>query len=695
MATPKQVQRRGRFSLVLGTVITALMLVTVGYADIVKNNVMTDLNGDKIVTATAGSTAAVNYKIDQQPIGADGQAGCNAADGTPATLSFTGLPAGTTWSPNPFSLDDCTGFETVTFSVPAGASSGDYPVSVNVSDANTSGGTYNPTSGAFILRVTNTSAPDADGDGVPDSADNCVNAANADQANADGDALGDACDSNSFAPALGTASADASGNEGSALAASGSFTDADGNGSMTITKPSGLGDVTDNGDGTWSWSYTPDDNGAGTVVVQASDGEHVAAQDSFDWAAANVAPSGTFNSPAGNVNEGSSFALSLSAVTDPSSADTTAGFEYAFDCGAGYGAYGIASDATCTTTDDGNRLVQAKVKDKDGGEREYMGSVTVVNVDPTATFNSPAASVNEGSSFALSLTNPFDPSSADTAAGFTYLFDCGGGLGYVAAGSGSASCPTTDNGTRAVKGKIVDKDGGFTEYMRSVSVVNVDPSITSASFGASSSCSVGGANNVSLTVAFSDPGSADTHKAEVDWNNDGVYEETVDPFTSGSSIGHLYASAGVYVAKVRVTDDDGGVSSSSSATATVNYNVSGILQPINDTRNGQISSVFKSKSTIPAKIRVTDCDGSYPSDLIITVSVKLASATPPGSGEEEAASTAAPTTGTTMRFTGAPDNQYIYNIAAKTLSDPTATYDLKLTITSTGQTVSTTFGLKL
>ena len=151
----------------------------------------------------------------------------------------------------------------------------------------------------------------------------------------------------------------------------------------------------------------------------------------------------------------------------------------------------------------------------------------------------------------------------------------------------------------------------------------------------------------------------------------------------------------MYVAKVRVTDDDSGVSTVSSATATVNYNVSGILQPINDTRNGQIVSVFKSKSTIPAKIRVTDCDGSYPSDLTISVSVKLASASPPGSGDEEAASTAAPTTGTTMRFTGAPDNQYIYNIAAKTLNDPTATYDLKLTITSTGQTVSTTFGLKL
>jgi PKD domain len=152
MATPTQIRRRGRWSLILGTIFAFAAFAAVAYADTVKNNVVPDLSGDKIVTATAGSTASVNYKIDQQPVVQDGQGGCNAADGTPATLSFTGLPAGTTWSPNPFSLDDCTGFEAVTFSVPAG-SSGDYNVSVSVSDANTSGGTYTTTDGAFILRV--------------------------------------------------------------------------------------------------------------------------------------------------------------------------------------------------------------------------------------------------------------------------------------------------------------------------------------------------------------------------------------------------------------------------------------------------------------------------------------------------------------------------------------------------------------
>src|SRR5204863_5821876 len=102
-------------------------------------------------------------------------------------------------------------------------------------------------------------------------------------------------------------------------------------------------------------------------------------------------------------------------------------------------------------------------------------TVTVRNVAPTATFNSPG-SVNEGSSIGLSLTSPHDPSTADTTAGFGYAFDCGGGSGYGAFGASStASCPTNDNGSRTVKGKIRDTDGGVSEYTALVTVNNVAP----------------------------------------------------------------------------------------------------------------------------------------------------------------------------------------------------------------------------
>src|SRR5205823_11001609 len=132
-------------------------------------------------------------------------------------------------------------------------------------------------------------------------------------------------------------------------------------------------------------------------------------------------------------------AIALSSPFDPSSADTTAGFTYAFYCGdgSGYSPFTSMTTSSCPTTDNGSRSVKGKIKDKDGGTTEYTASVTINNVAPTATFNA-SSPVDEGSNISLSLTAPFDPSSVDTTAGFTYAFDCGSGYGAF---GGSSSAP--------------------------------------------------------------------------------------------------------------------------------------------------------------------------------------------------------------------------------------------------------------
>jgi hypothetical protein len=190
---------------------------------------------------------------------------------------------------------------------------------------------------------------------------------------------------------------------------------------------------------------------------------------------AGVAPSASFSAPASAV-EGSPFTLALANPSDPSSADMAAGFTYAFDCGVGFGPSGPSSTASCTPPDSGTLVAKGQIKDKDGDTRTYTANVAVGNIAPSASFSAPASAI-EGSPFTIRLNNPSDPSSADMAAGFTYAFDCGAGYGAFGS-SASLSCSPADNGTLAVKGKVKDKDGGFTEYSASIAVSNIAPSAT-------------------------------------------------------------------------------------------------------------------------------------------------------------------------------------------------------------------------
>jgi hypothetical protein len=57
------------------------------------------------------------------------------------------------------------------------------------------------------------------------------------------------------------------------------------------------------------------------------------------------------------------------------------------------------------------------------------------------------------------MTNPMDPGSYGTAAGFDCAFDRSLGAGFGAhSSSDTAACPSTDDGTHVVKGIIRDKD---------------------------------------------------------------------------------------------------------------------------------------------------------------------------------------------------------------------------------------------
>ena len=156
-----------------------------------------------------------------------------------------------------------------------------------------------------------------------------------------------------------------------------------------------------------------------------------------------------------------------------------------------------------------SQTVTITATDAAGDTATVSFGLIVNNRNPVVMTLDYPSSLNEGGMATIRLLNPSD-APADTNAGFRYAFACNGGSldGATYANSGtsnSASCAYDDSGTKTAFARIIDKDGGFTQYGRSIMVNNVAPTAT---FNAPASVDYGNDLTLSLTNA-SDPSNAD------------------------------------------------------------------------------------------------------------------------------------------------------------------------------------------
>jgi hypothetical protein len=123
------------------------------------------------------------------------------------------------------------------------------------------------------------------------------------------------------------------------------------------------------------------------------------------------------------------------------------------------------------------------------------------------------------------------------------------------------------------------------------------------------------------------------------------------------------SGVGTYTYTAHATDKAGN-SISETRTYTDTYGTAAVaavpfLQPINP--DG--SSRFKLGSTVPVKFQAA-CNGVPVSTVVAKMFVKQGDSQP-DPGTDEAISTSAATTGNLFRWTGSPDNQYIFNLSTK------------------------------
>jgi Ca2+-binding RTX toxin-like protein len=199
-----------------------------------------------------------------------------------------------------------------------------------------------------------------------------------------------------------------------------------------------------------------------------------------------------------------------------------------------------------------------------GLEATTTFTLTVNNVAPTASITGAPASGHrpEGTAIALG-SSVTDPSSVDTAAGFTYAWSVTkNGAAYASGSAASFTFTPDDNGTYVVTLTVTDKDGGVSPP--ATATILVDNVAPTAGLSGPTDGVRGQARTFTLTAT--DPSSVDQAAGftfAIAWG-DGATQTVTGP--SGTAVSHVYTASGTYTVQVTATDKDGGTGAAATVT---------------------------------------------------------------------------------------------------------------------------------
>jgi hypothetical protein len=224
--------------------------------------------------------------------------------------------------------------------------------------------------------------------------------------------------------------------------------------------------------GSYSVSLTATDKDAGVSVPAVA-----------TFTSANLPPTATF-SGASPVIQGNTGQVSFTGASDPSPADTAAGFTYSYDFN-NDGTFEIINSTAASATVPANflstpgiNLITGRIKDKDGGFTDYTASIDV-RTTPKAVFSNDTPVTEGAASATISFT-----SIIDGAAPYTFSYDFDNNNTFEIAGSAATSEPVpvqllSDGPAHPIiHGRITDSTGLFTDYTTTLTVNNAAPVVS-------------------------------------------------------------------------------------------------------------------------------------------------------------------------------------------------------------------------
>ncbi len=305
------------------------------------------------------------------------------------------------------------------------------------------------------------------------------------------------------------------------------------------------------GDGTQVVSGNPssvshtyaDGDASRTISATATDEDGTsAAGNTVSVAVHNVAPTLAI-SGAADVNEGSSYTLSLSS-SDPGTDTIT---QWTINWGDGTQVVsGNPSSVSHTYADgDASYTISATATDEDGTfAAGNTVAVAVHNVAPTLVISG-ASDVNEGSAYTLNLSSS-DPG-ADTIA--QWSINWGDGTQVVSGNPTSVVHTYADgNASYTISATATDEDGTFSANSVSVSVHDVAPTLA-----ISGAPNVNEGSSYTLNLSSSDPGSDTISQWSINWG-----DSTQIVSGNPANVLHTYADGDAnYTISATATNEDG------------------------------------------------------------------------------------------------------------------------------------------